>query len=116
MGGTNIKPKGSGSGDLTYYPGLWKLDFERKLDSSSGKNKFYVANSAYGSYTSIYGSSKITPMTNGTYEYMKNANATLKKAYYVALGRERWGSYNVNNTNFEIYYTTENEYFLKDYK
>lgn len=116
MDGASIKNKGSGSGDLTYYPGLWKLDFERKLDSSSGKNKFYVANSAYGSYTSIYGSSGITPVTNGMYAYMNSANDKLKKAYYVALGRERWSSYNVNNTNYEIYGSTENEYFLKDYR
>ena len=50
------------------------------------------------------------------YKYILNKNSTLKKAYLVALGRERWGAYNVNNINYELYNNTNgNEYFLADY-
>ena len=49
--------------------------------------------------------------------YLKTVtNTKLKEAYYKALARERWGAYNVNNVNYELYnYSNENEYFLKDY-
>ena len=64
------------------------------------------------------GSSGLEASTSGQdmYEFIKNANMTLKTVYLTALGRERWGSYNVNNVNYELYGNTNgNEYFLKDY-
>ena len=82
--------------------------------NSSGKQTGYL-----GSYTSIIGSSGLVPIkqNGGIYNYMNNvvSNATLKKAYYTALARERWSAYNDNNVNYEIYQGTGVEYFLNSY-
>ena len=47
--------------------------------------------------------------------YMKDKNINLKKVYYFGLARERWGSFNINNINYEIYNGNGNEYFINDY-
>ena len=117
---------GSLKGGLTYQPGIWKLNFERKQDVSSGTDTIYYypvslspSESYLGSYTSIMGSSGITPI--GTednpdmYTYMHNRNSAIKEVYYKTLGRERWQSFNINNINYEIYGDNGNEYFIKDY-
>ena len=48
---------------------------------------------------------------------MKNTvtDTRLKRAYYTALARERWGSYNDNNINYEIYNGTGQDYFINSY-
>ena len=49
------------------------------------------------------------------YTYMHNCGITqLKEVYYKALGRERWGAFNINNVN---YGGTNNNinYFLEAY-
>lgn len=108
----NIKSKG----DLGYYPGAWKINFEQKQDVSSGSDTIYYNPINYlGSYTSIMGSSGVNQIGDDMYTYISNKDNNLKKIYYMALGRERWGSYNVNNINYEIYGNNGNEYFLKDY-
>ena len=112
-----------------YYPGIWKINFERKKDISEGKEKFYFPlsfkngeniESYLGSYTSIMGSSGINEIRTTAYpdmyKYMHNQDITLKRAYYKALGRERWCSFNINNINYELYGSNANEYFLKDYE
>jgi len=75
-----------------------------------------------GSYTSIMGSSEIdySEIENSdmyTYVHSKfNSNPTLKKIYYTALGRERQGSFHINNISYETYGSNAAEtYFLKDY-
>lgn len=113
-----------------YYPGVWKLNFEVLKDLSSGKETFYSPISYIdssgnvegykGNYTSIMGSSGLTRdysiENSDMYTFVKNkANNNLKKVYYTALARERWGGFNINNINYEVYNTTGNEYFLADY-
>ena len=124
---TNIKnTKGSDDG---YYPGIWKINFERKRDISEGNEKFYFPmsfkngekiESYLGSYTSIMGSSEINEIGTSNipdmYSYTHESNSPkLKKTYYMALGRERWCSFNINNINYEIYGNNANNYFLEDY-
>ena len=112
----NIVPKVNG-----YYAGVWKLNFERRQIAVTTDNvestRYYNPVKYLGSYTSIMGSSGIEPLNNkDMYKYVKNKDATLKKVYLIALGRERWGSYNVNNINYELYNSSnESEYFLKYY-
>ncbi len=127
LSASNIKnTKGVNDG---YYPGIWKINFERKKDISEGEEKFYFPlsfkvgdniESYLGSYTSIMGSSGINEIKTTTYPdmytYMHNQNTNLKKTYYTALGRERWCSFNINNINYELYGSNANEYFLKDYE
>lgn len=108
--------------NLGYYPGVWKLNFEQKqgIIQSDGSEKtvYYNPVRHYGSYTSIMGSYGIESIEGkDMYTYVNELeNITLKKAYLMALGRERWGAYNVNNINYELYGNTNgNIYFLKSY-
>ncbi len=109
--GIRVKDKGT----LGYYPGILKINFEKKRDitgaSSSGYYYPVGLNSTtpyYGSYKSIVGSSSLNSVEYiDMYKYMKNlekdpTNAELKKAYYIALGRERESAYNVNNGMSDI--------------
>ena len=122
---SNIKPKTT---DNNYYPGIWKINFERKKYLEEGVECYYYplsygegdnAKSYLGSYTSIMGSSGINEIRTTSipdmYTYMHSKDTTLKKAYYMALGRERWCSYSVNNINYELYGNNANEPFFKDY-
>ena len=114
-------------GEKNYYSGLWKIDFELKQDASvegeetviyqpasynsGGKREAYL-----GSYTSIMGSTGIPAEKYADmHSYMKDKNYELKKAYYFGLARERWGSFNINNINYEIYNGNGNDYFINDY-
>ncbi len=51
------------------------------------------------------------------YKYIASlSDLNVKTAYLTALGRERWGAYNVNNVNYELYGNSNgNIYFLEDY-
>ena len=97
------------------------MNFEQRqgivTNGSNEKTVYYNPVKYYGSYTSIMGSYGRNSIANtDMYKYILNKNSTLKKAYLVALGRERWGAYNVNNINYELYNNTNgNEYFLADY-
>ena len=116
--GSTIKTKGTGPKNLTYYPGIWKINFESKqYIDNTGKNTTYVPIKNYaGSYTSIMGSYNVKPIGEDMYTYVHvKGNNDLKTVYYKALGRERWGAYNVNNINYEIYKGNGEEYFLNSY-
>lgn len=94
--------------------GIYKMDFElRKGLKEDGTYVYYNPKKNYlGSYTSIMGSSGITSVEKtGMNKYMEGKSEILKKAYYTALGRERWCAFNVHNINEDI----STEYFLKDY-
>ncbi len=127
---------------MGYYPGIWKISFERKKiieeieDENSIKNTldyYYYpisfktqptdnnAESYLGSYTSIMGNAGLRDTELKTteypdmYTYVNSLDDYLRKTYYMSLARERWGSYNVNNINYEIYKNNLNDYYLKDY-
>lgn len=74
-----------------------------------------------GSYSSIMGNSGISGRNfigeTDMYTYMEVwGNPTLKKIYYTALGRERWGSFHVNNVNYDSSTVTGDlDYFLSSY-
>lgn len=104
--------------DFNYYPGIWKINFESKQYIEGEQNTIYVPIKDYaGSYTSIMGSYAINPIGEDMYTYVHGitGNPKLKETYYKALGRERWGAYNVNNINYEIYNGNGEEYFLNSY-
>lgn len=115
--GSTMKKKGTGAKDLPYYPGIWKINFESKQYIEGGQNKIYVPIKDYaGSYTSIMGSYAVNPIGEDMYTYVhEKGTDKLKEIYYKALGRERWGAYNVNNINYEIYKGNGEEYFLNSY-
>lgn len=122
-GTVNIMAQGNNTNELSYYPGIWKLNFEQKQDITTGKTIYYNPINYLGSYTSIMGVSGINGTTSlvnsDIYTYMQSSNATqrLKEIYYKALGRERWGAFNINNVNYELYGNNNTyQYFLNDYE
>lgn len=109
----------------SYQPGIWKLNFESRIhleeDAATGN---YVENPYYpisywngtkkipyiGSYSSIITSTSLDNSESDVYKYLRNGldtngdgvgdtpiNDQLKKAYYTALARERYGRYSVNH-------------------
>ena len=114
---SDIETKDVG-GDITYYGGVWKLNFEQRQALINDNVVYYNPVKYFGSYTSIMGCyDRISIEGSDMYEYVLNSeNHTLRKVYFFALGRERWGAYNVNNINYELYGKTNgNDYFLNDY-
>ena len=98
---------------LNFYPGVWKINFELR-----GLGEKTYAPMCYGSennplpYLESYSSmitSDLEPLSNSDmYKYMRgksnsNNDKALKQAYYVALGRERKGSFKF--TNYDDYVT-----------
>ena len=96
---------------LRYLPGVWKVNFERKnFRQPDGSTKNYSnyyyypvryrRDSPYlASYSSVVSHSESLDNSEvDLYKYMrKSGNYNLKRTYYTALARERWGSYSVNN-------------------
>ena len=119
---TTISGSMQSKSSLGYYPGVWKLNFEQRqaLQTVNGTEQvvYYNPVKYFGSYTSIMGSyGRESIADTDMYKYIKSKDNNLKKTYLLALGRERWGAYNVNNINYELYGNTNgNDYFLKDYE
>lgn len=119
----NIKGDNNGKVDGYYYAGIWKINFEQKRDISSGNSIYYIPLRDYlGSYTSIMGNQGLKDSSIGIstnidmYRYIKSCGYTAqKRVYYYALGRERWGAFNINNINYELHGNNGTEYFLNDY-
>ena len=110
----------------TYYAGVWKVDFEQRQiventeedGNTTEKTVHYFPKKEFGTYTSIMGSYDRSSIADkDMYKYVNSLSDTnIKMTYLMALGRERWGSYNVNNINYELYGNTNgNIYFLEDY-
>lgn len=79
-----------------YYPGILKINFERRKNENGYFNPIsYWDSTKYspylGSYTSIVGTSELNPIEyTDMYRYMRGiTNVKLKTVYYTALGRER---------------------------
>lgn len=121
------------NGKADFYSGIWKINFEpRKGKDSNNKDTYYnplvyhsnnIPIPYKGSYTSIMGSSGLKSTFIGDKDrpdmisYIKGCgNDTLKKVYFTALGRERWGAFNINNINYSEVGQTGLDYFLDDYK
>ncbi len=122
--------------DLEYYPGVFNINTVRRQDYRNNESgEYYYPLSYinegkitpyYASYSSIIGSSSVVDTSRiDMYKYLregikkKNGNGIettitvqdeVKKAYYIALGRERMSTYNVNNSLKDKY----REYVLKN--
>ena len=102
VGDTYYKPNDKALMNLSDIDikGISKLDFERK--SMLGQNPdgtysdiYYYPNKALGSYTSIVSASNIDMTHNNIFDYLESDPnnqklKSIKKAYYTALGRERY--------------------------
>ena len=99
---------------IGYQPGVWKINFESRIDATGDEEITYYpicykSGSKIvpylGSYSSIIASTSVDTSESDMYKYLRatnasgehNVNEALRTAYYTALGRERYGQYSVNN-------------------
>ena len=82
---------------LGFKPGLLKINFEKRQDKDENYYNpiTFNGNPYLQSYTSFSGTSDIDSVyQSDMYRYIKDkANDRLKKVYYTALGREKYGSF-----------------------
>lgn len=84
------------------------IDFERKnVASSDGVRRYYYPHEETGCYASIVNSSNTAETGGNIYKYMEdlsrtNAGMNIAKAYFTALGRERYSMYKTNNNPEEL--------------
>lgn len=84
IGNSNVEEKSAGR---------LNLDFNRQnaLDENENRVYYYTLN-YYASYTSVI-SQNDSEVYDDIYAYVAEQNNGLKKAFYTALGRERYGMY-----------------------
>ena len=81
--------------------GVLNLDFEFRKDGATGLS--YRKKTELGCYTSIVGRENVDNSYDSIYEYLQSFDSTdevikkVKELYYTALGRERWGTYKIEN-------------------
>lgn len=81
--------------------GVLDSDFEVRKDGATGHT--YIRKKELACYTSIVGQEDVNNTYDSIYEYLQsldNTDAVIKKTkqiYYTALGRERWGTYKIEN-------------------
>lgn len=81
--------------------GRLNLDFKRQMittDSGSATYYYYPLKDYKASYNSIVTQNNVKTYDD-IYEYILGTNENLKKAFYTALGRERYGQYKALRTN-----------------
>ncbi len=78
--------------------GYFNVDFEKKLYRINDENYYCYPHDELGSYSSIVNQTSVESYTS-IYDYLSD-KPDLAKAYYTALGRERYGMYRVNYDNY----------------
>lgn len=75
--------------------GIYNVNLERRTaEDKNGNTVYYFPVYGLLSYDSIVTQNKIAKLSNQSlFDYVKNLDTNLKKAYYTALGRERYGLY-----------------------
>lgn len=78
--------------------GVLATDFEIRKDLNTEFH--YLSKNELGCYTSIVNQENVNHEYNSIYEYLANTDQVsinLKQKYYIALGRERWGTFKLEN-------------------
>lgn len=75
--------------------GIYNVNLERRTaEDTNGNTQYYFPVYGMLSYDSIVTQNKIAKSSDQSlYDYVKSLNDNLKKVYYTALGRERYGLY-----------------------
>ncbi len=80
------------------YTGIFNLDFERRAKQlDDGSDYYFYPQKQLGSYTSIVNNAINKNAEEDFYGYIDNMGTNVAKAYYTALGRERYSMYRTNN-------------------
>lgn len=85
------------------YIGVLNTDFERrKYTDTNGITRYFFPKRQLGSYTSIVNQQNVDTIEDGNiYKYVAEKGGNIAKAYFTALGRERYSMYRTNNYNYE---------------
>ena len=90
---------------LGYEPGILKINFEVRRDKDGYYNPITLNGDLYlQRYTdSDSNTGLVSIYQTDMYRYVsKNTNQRLKKVYYTALGRERYGSFKYTINELEL--------------
>ena len=94
------KPTDSTLNPNSNYTGILNVDFEREATykENQGLTKYFFPRKEYGSYTSIVNHTNDVNLDNekyknNIYKYIDEKGGNIAKAYYTALGREKYSSY-----------------------
>ena len=80
--------------------GFFNVDFERKVYSVGYTKAYVYPHNQVGSYDSIVTQTQIEPKFYENENIYLSDKTNLAKAYYTALGRERYSMYRVNYDNY----------------
>lgn len=84
--------------------GVFNIDLKRRtyIEDDDVVQDYYYPKHYYADSTSVVQSTDVNEMPNGVYAYVDGLSDNIKSAYYTALGRERFGTYKVNNNYREL--------------
>lgn len=80
--------------------GFFNVDFERKIYNVKDNNTYVYPHNQVGSYDSIVTQTQTEPKFYENENTYLSDKTNLAKAYYTALGRERYSMYRVNYDNY----------------
>lgn len=78
--------------------GFFNVDFEKKTYNINNQKYYCYPHNEFASYSSVVSQTAVNDYIN-IYDYLSDKKE-LAKAYYTALGRERYGMYRVNYDNY----------------
>ena len=80
--------------------GIFNVDFERKVYSVGNTTAYVYPHNQVGSYSCVVTQTEIDPLFYENENTYLSNKANLAKAYYTALGRERYSMYRVSYDNY----------------
>ena len=112
------KPTDSTLNTNNNYTGILNVDFEREAtyDENQGLTKYFFTRKEYGSYTSIVNHTNDVNLDNekyknNIYKYIDEKSGNIAKAYYTALGREKYSSYKTNTSTDRVEVNGKRKYY-----
>ncbi len=111
------KPTDNSLDNSTTYIGVLNIDFDRRIALNDGTDitKYFFPKKQLASYSSIvnqFGENNIENDTykNNIYKYIDSKGGNIAKAYYTALGRERYSMYKSHTNTDRRTFGTERKY------
>ena len=112
------KPTDSTLNPNSNYTGILNVDFEREATykENQGLTKYFFPRKEYGSYTSIVNHTNDVNLDNekyknNIYKYIDEKGGNIAKAYYTALGREKYSSYKTNTSTDRVEVNGKRKYY-----
>lgn len=84
--------------------GVFNIDFERKsIVDNNGNTHYFFPRRELGCYSCIVNQTSVSDLSNtNIYDYMQSKEKNLAKAYFTALGRERYSMYKTNHNSEKL--------------